>query len=247
MLEHDENRIYAYGSAASRTTYSQQVHLHLLLLLPSSSHERKRNLRLFILVSRSVQRFHIAPSAQPQRRRIHQHKTAVSPHMTSELHPDALTYRKSTQPFSRTERDSEANMGKADAHVLKFKTSAPSRTRPILAAILLVLCVPIFFYHLVPSFTHATDDFLSVLTMQLRGQASRADFCTSEVGSTHCCSLFLDAAPCLDECRKQYVDKVAYMLTKEYDECSDKCLVHYNAACQRPDNGNPFAATRKQG
>ncbi|KAF1918298.1 hypothetical protein BDU57DRAFT_537870 [Ampelomyces quisqualis] len=127
-------------------------------------------------------------------------------------------------------------MGKADTHILNFKTPAPSRTRPIVAAILLVLCIPIFFYHVLPGFTHATDDFLSLLTMQLRGHASRADFCTSEVGNTHCCSLVLDAAPCVDDCRKQHVDRVTYTLTKEYEECSDKCLAHYNSACQRAED-----------
>lgn len=167
--------------------------------------------------------------------------------MTSEPQPNALKYRGTPKPSFGTKRDSIPGMGKSEMHVLNFKTPARSRTRPILASILLVLCIPIFFYHLLPSFTNATDDFMSVLVMQLRGQTSRADFCTSQVGNTHCCALYLDANPCVDECRKQHVDKVTYMLTKEYDECSDKCLVRYNAACRPAENGNPFGSTRKTG
>jgi hypothetical protein len=136
-------------------------------------------------------------------------------------------------------------MSKSEMHILNFPTPATSRYRPIITTLLLVLCVPFFFYHLVPSFTHATDDFMSVLAMQLRGQASRADFCTSEVGSTHCCALFLDATPCVDECRKQHVNRVTFNLTKEYEECADQCMARYDNACQRAENGNPFAGTRK--
>jgi hypothetical protein len=133
-------------------------------------------------------------------------------------------------------------MDKSAMHVLSFSKPALSRYRPVITTLLIVLCIPLFFYHLVPTFTHATDGFMSVLVVRLRDQASRADFCTSEVGSAHCCGLFLDASPCTDDCRKQHVDKVTYALTQEYEDCADKCLAQYNTICKRADNGSPFAS-----
>jgi hypothetical protein len=136
-------------------------------------------------------------------------------------------------------------MGKPDMHILNFKRPTASRNHTIASALLLVLCIPVFMYNLVPTFTHATDDFISVLAMRLQGQASRADFCTNEVGSAYCCSLFLDASPCVDECQKQYVDRVAFMPTKEHAECAETCLAQYNTVCRRADNGNPFESMRR--
>ncbi|KAH8722664.1 hypothetical protein GQ44DRAFT_563269, partial [Phaeosphaeriaceae sp. PMI808] len=105
--------------------------------------------------------------------------------------------------------------------------------RPLLTSILLLLCIPIFVYHLVPSFTHATDNALNILATNLRGQTPQSSFCTSEVGDAHCCALFLHAMPCTDECRKQHVDRQTFAITKEYDECAEVCLAVYDGRCKK--------------
>jgi hypothetical protein len=104
--------------------------------------------------------------------------------------------------------------------VLKFPTpsTAPHRYRSIIISLLLLLCIPIFVYHIVPGFTRATDELLEDLATRIRGDG----FCTKEVGSRQCCALFLEAAPCVDECRKKYVDRETWMLTREYEECAEK-------------------------
>ncbi|OAK95398.1 hypothetical protein IQ06DRAFT_352432 [Phaeosphaeriaceae sp. SRC1lsM3a] len=124
-------------------------------------------------------------------------------------------------------------MGKEqEMHYLNFpstpRKSTASRYKHILATFLLILCIPIAIYQLVPRFTHATDEIVDSLIEHIRGP----EMCTSEIGNAHCCALFLDAAPCVDECRKQHVDRVTYMLTKEYDECADTCLAGYNSECR---------------
>lgn len=103
-----------------------------------------------------------------------------------------------------------------------------SRTKHILATILLLLCIPIAIYQLVPRFTHATDQVVDALVDRIRG----ADLCTADVGDRHCCALFLAAAPCVDECRKTHVDRETWVVTKEYDECADVCLAAYTSQCQ---------------
>jgi hypothetical protein len=125
-------------------------------------------------------------------------------------------------------------MGKSEMGILNFPgtTASTSRYRSILITVLFVLCIPIFFYQLIPSFTHASDAFISDLATRIRSQAS---FCTKDVGDAQCCAMYLTAAPCVDECRKQYVNRITYKLTLEYEECADVCLVEYSGACGRAE------------
>jgi hypothetical protein len=175
-------------------------------------------------------------SAQPQRavNRANIH-TAVFPHKTSNA-TRLQTYIPSRTRQGRTEeRDITATkMGKSEMRILNFPKPAasPSRYRRILVTLLFVLCIPIFFYQLVPSFTHASDAFIADLATRIRSQAS---FCTKDVGDAQCCALYLTAAPCVDECRKQHVNRVTYKLTLEYEECADRCLGEYNGACGRAE------------
>lgn len=136
-------------------------------------------------------------------------------------------------------------MSKSEMRVLHYRAPTIWPIRAVIASILTVLCLPIFFYHLVPSFTHATDDFMDSISTRILRQQLGSDFCTSDVGSPQCCLVYLDAQPCLDECQKQHIDRVSFALTREYDECADQCLVKYNTQCQRAENGNPFAGTVK--
>jgi hypothetical protein len=108
-------------------------------------------------------------------------------------------------------------------------TTATYRYRSIITSLLLLLCIPVFVYHIAPGFTSATDEFVEDLAARLRGEG----FCTKTVGSRRCCALFLEAAPCVDECRKNYVDRVTWTLTREYEECAERCERGYRRVCGR--------------
>jgi hypothetical protein len=122
-------------------------------------------------------------------------------------------------------------MGNPEMRVLNFKSTSTPRYRIILATCLFVLCIPIFFYRLVPSFTHASDAFIADVTSRIRAQSSSGGFCTKEIGNAQCCALYLAASPCVDECMKQHVDRLTFTLTQEYDECADTCLATYSETC----------------
>jgi benzoyl-CoA reductase/2-hydroxyglutaryl-CoA dehydratase subunit BcrC/BadD/HgdB len=114
--------------------------------------------------------------------------------------------------------------------VLNFPTQCRSRYRFILPPLFIfLLCTFFFYYHSVPSFAFATDNVLSTVTTTFRQQTG---FCTKGVGNRRCCHYYLEAAPCLDECRKEHVNRTTFELTKEYENCSDGCLLRYNRACQ---------------
>jgi hypothetical protein len=102
------------------------------------------------------------------------------------------------------------------------------RHRPMLTTLLIILCVPIAFYQLVPSSTQAADDAVNTLASKLLRQTL---MCTADIGDAQCYTLYLDTAPCLDECRKEHVDRETFTLTLQYKECADQCLVTYNHAC----------------
>jgi hypothetical protein len=118
-------------------------------------------------------------------------------------------------------------MLKSEMRIHNFFSPSAQRYRVILVALLLVLCVPLFFYNLMPNFTRTTDEFILDLAMRIRGQ----DYCTKEIGGARCCRLFLDATPCVDECRKHHVNRVTFVLTREYEICADECLGRYDEAC----------------
>jgi hypothetical protein len=111
------------------------------------------------------------------------------------------------------------------------------RYRSVFTSLLITLCIPIFFYQLVPAFTQATGDTVNTFTSKFLQQSS----CTKDIGDAQCCNLYLDAAPCQDECRKQYVDRETFKLTLQYDECADECVAVYNRACKRIEDGFPIS------
>lgn len=131
-------------------------------------------------------------------------------------------------------------MGKSEMRVLNFDTpiKTTSRYRSILATLLFIICVPISLYRLIPSFREASDPFISDMATRIQAQTSGGGFCTKEIGGAQCCALYLDAAPCVDECRKQHVDRVTFTLTRKYDECVDVCLATYTATCQYGRQGD---------
>lgn len=110
-------------------------------------------------------------------------------------------------------------MFKRDMYILIRPYSTLSRSRSILVIFLFILCIPIFLYQLVPAFTQSADTLIDSVVDHLR-----ASHCTAEIGDIRCCALFMEATPCVDECRKQFVDRETFTLTTEYDECADTCL-----------------------
>jgi hypothetical protein len=106
-----------------------------------------------------------------------------------------------------------------------------SRSRSIFIAILALLCIPVFLYQLFPSYTHTTEKLVGNVVSHFHHPVAESSSCTKEVGSPTCCAMFLDAAPCVDECRNTHVDRETLVLTYEYDECADVCLSAYTKTC----------------
>lgn len=105
------------------------------------------------------------------------------------------------------------------------------RTRLILSGFLVILSLPSLSYHFSQSFRAATDATVSSILSRLHSQMSSSDMCTKQIGSGHCCSIYMDAMPCVDECSKRHVDRETLRLTLEYDECAEVCLVSYEGLC----------------
>lgn len=97
--------------------------------------------------------------------------------------------------------------------------------------VLLFIALAATYYKVIPYFSSTTDYIVSSIESSLQTSLSSPSFCTKEIGEGVCCDLHLGAEPCLDECRKTYVDRQSFQLTKEYDECADTCLVMYRATC----------------
>jgi hypothetical protein len=118
-----------------------------------------------------------------------------------------------------------------------MKTNTPatytptSRCRSLLITILVLLCIPVFLYQLVPSYTHAADGLVTDVVSHFHRPNAGSNLCTKEVGTPVCCAIYLAAAPCVDECRKVHVDRETLVLTQEYDECTDVCLSVYAERC----------------
>jgi hypothetical protein len=111
-------------------------------------------------------------------------------------------------------------MSKTDTYTFNRPCGTPSRRRSILIALLFILCVPVFLYQLVPAFTRSTDAVIGKIVSHFHHGRP----CTADIGDDFCCAIFMKASPCLDECRKQFIDRETFSPTIEYDQCSDKCL-----------------------
>lgn len=114
--------------------------------------------------------------------------------------------------------------------------SSRNRRKRLFTALLIVLCVPIFFYNLAPRFSNT----INTLAPHLLTSTSKGSFCTKEIGGAQCCALYLAAAPCLDECRNQHVDRISLRLTMEYEVCEGQCLSEYGEVCGRGEDGMPL-------
>jgi hypothetical protein len=110
-------------------------------------------------------------------------------------------------------------MSKTETFTVVHPYAPQSRLRSILVVLLFILCVPIFLYQLVPAFTQSTDTLISKGLTHFYEQP-----CTVDIGDAQCCSLFTQATPCVEECRKEFVDRETFTLTLEYEACADTCL-----------------------
>lgn len=110
-------------------------------------------------------------------------------------------------------------MSRTDMYTIVRPYSARSRSRSIIVVLLFILCVPIFLYQLVPAFTQSTDTLIEKIVAHFHERP-----CTADIGDAQCCALFTKATPCVEECRKQFIDRDTFTLTLEYDECADTCL-----------------------
>jgi hypothetical protein len=104
-------------------------------------------------------------------------------------------------------------------------------SRPSVLVILLCLALAATYYKVIPYFSSTTDYIVASIESSLQSSLSSPSFCTKEIGEGVCCDLHLGAEPCLDECRKTFMDRQTFQLTKEYEECADQCLVMYRATC----------------
>jgi hypothetical protein len=104
--------------------------------------------------------------------------------------------------------------------------------RSPVGVLILLLGITALLYQAIPAFhlstTHITVTVASVFSKHL----SHSSLCTKAVGDSTCCALHLQAEPCLDECRKAFMDRETFEPTREYDECADQCLVVYQSICE---------------
>lgn len=136
----------------------------------------------------------------------------------------------------------EYDMDKVETRTLSRPTCTyTTRYRRVLTILLFILSTPLALYHFVPSFRSVADSAIYSISDNVLGQTSRGDFCTSEIGDRHCCMVYLEAMPCVDECWKQHIDRETQALTIEYDQCADVCLQRYNGLCEVAESGNPMA------
>jgi hypothetical protein len=104
-------------------------------------------------------------------------------------------------------------------------------SHPSVLVILLCVALAATYYKVIPYFGSTTDYIVSSIESSLQSSLSSPSFCTKEIGEGVCCDLHLGAEPCLDECRKTFVDRQTFQLTNEYEECADQCLIMYRATC----------------
>lgn len=105
-------------------------------------------------------------------------------------------------------------------------------------AILMLLGLAAFFYKILPTFTSMTDSIAAAIAARLQESNQFLNFCTKEVGEGLCCQLHLEAEPCVDECRKAFLDRQTFRPTKEYRSCADACFLAYRTTCHESPLGS---------
>ena len=126
----------------------------------------------------------------------------------------------------KTTTDNQSTSRRRSSSIRKFRF--PIRYRALLVIALSLLFLPLAIYQLVPSFTHATDNMIA----QLFGSSPPGgEFCTREIGNFACCTLYLEAMPCMEGCRHEYLNQETMELGEGYEGCEEGCLSGYNSTC----------------
>ena len=112
-----------------------------------------------------------------------------------------------------------------------WKMPPPSRhchcSRSPITILLLILGSLAIVYQLFASFPSLGVSLYESLAV---GSAP-GNSCTKDIGDGRCCILFLKAEPCVEECRREYVDRETFALTEGFDACADRCLLRYKESC----------------
>ncbi|PVH94448.1 hypothetical protein DM02DRAFT_190953 [Periconia macrospinosa] len=58
--------------------------------------------------------------------------------------------------------------------------------------------------------------------------AATPSACTTSIGDSICCSLFSEAEPCVEECRRKFMDRETMEVRAGFGECKDMCLTTYH-------------------
>ncbi|KAF2867771.1 hypothetical protein BDV95DRAFT_610675 [Massariosphaeria phaeospora] len=131
-----------------------------------------------------------------------------------------------------------------DSHMWTRDGDMKSTRRPGVAIVAVLLTIIAFYFQGLPYLSPGANLLTPLVRSGLRKAFPPESFCTKEIGEGNCCDLYMAAEPCVDECRKSFVDRQTFQLTKEYDVCADKCLVRYRAACMQVAASNKNLETK---
>lgn len=80
--------------------------------------------------------------------------------------------------------------------------------------------------------TTSNSIFSSLKTTFIDSQVDLlGDLCTPDIGRGLCCHLRFEAEPCIDECRKNFMDRQTFRTTAHFDGCATGCLYAYEETC----------------
>jgi hypothetical protein len=115
-------------------------------------------------------------------------------------------------------------------------------TRSRIGFLIVFIGIVALLYRGIPCLSASKSYISTAIESTLRSHLSTQSFCTKAVGEGICCELHLKAEPCLDECRKTFMDRETFEPTKEYDECADQCLFVYQSTCGNQTTGQKSLA-----
>lgn len=104
----------------------------------------------------------------------------------------------------------------------------PIQKSKIFSVILLIVAFLAIVTHLLTSFAipSLSSEFAHTIAA---ATSSHAESCTSNVGDSICCALFMEAEPCVEECRREFVDRETREMKLGFGDCEGRCLKTYFA------------------
>jgi hypothetical protein len=114
----------------------------------------------------------------------------------------------------------------------KVKMSlARSRSRSPITILLILLGTLAIIYQLFAHFPTLSDSLASSIAF------TQARSCIKDIGDAVCCDLFQSAQPCVEECRKEFVDRETLAVTEGFVACEGRCRAVYRVACGGEEGG----------